>query len=57
MPQQTLPGWAGGLDGFGGLNGQIVLKFKCRAVLRGVVEQVLQIGGANVQEGGWFDGV
>ena len=34
------------------LGGQVVLELERRAVLCGVVEQVLQIGGANVQEGG-----
>ena len=38
------------------LVGQIVLESKFRAVLCGVVEQVLQIGGANAQECVWFDG-
>ena len=32
--------------------GQVILELERWAVLRGVVEQVLQIGGANVQEGG-----
>ena len=34
------------------LGWQVVLELERRVVLRGVVEQVLQIGGANVQEGG-----
>ena len=36
--------------------GQIVLELERWVVLRDVVEQVLQIGGANVQEIVWFDG-
>ena len=38
------------------LVGQVVFELERRAVLLGVVEQVLQIGGANVQEIVWFDG-
>ena len=39
------------------LGWQIVLEFERRAVLLGVVEQVLQIGGANVPESGWGQGL